>query len=65
MEYVVLVVVAEVVVGVGITGAAVRTGVVPQALAMVSATTTQTILLVATIFDSVPPTGSSYVTVRI
>jgi len=49
----------EVVVGVGITGTVGEVGVVPQALARVSAASTQTILLVATIFVSVQPTGSS------
>jgi hypothetical protein len=50
--------------GAEITGTAGVVGVVPQAVAMVSAAITQTIRLV-TIFVSVPPTGSSYVTVRI
>jgi hypothetical protein len=64
VEVDVLVVALEVVTGVGITGTAGLIGVVPQAVAMVSAAITQTIRFV-TIFDSVPPTGSSYVTVRI
>lgn len=54
----------DVVVGVGITGTAGDVGVVPQALARVNAASTQTIRLVATMFVSVPPTGSSFVTVR-
>jgi hypothetical protein len=61
----VLLVVLKVVVGVGITGTAGVVGAGPQADARVSAAIAQTIRLVDTMFVSVPPTGSSYVTVRI
>jgi hypothetical protein len=55
----------EVVVGVGIIGTATFFGVgVAQAVAMVSAAMTTTIFLPDMAF-SIPPPGSSYVTVRI
>ncbi|GAB3869215.1 hypothetical protein GCM10029964_001070 [Kibdelosporangium lantanae] len=59
-----MLVVLDVVVGAWSSGSLVSVGAVPHALARVSAAIPQAILRGATMFVSVPPTGASFVTVR-